>query len=571
VLAYANSEEHPNLQYYIYKSIILNNLYGVDIMHEAVEIAKLRLFLKMVGAVDIDLRKPNFGLEPLPDIDFNIRTGNTLIGFATKNELISAIKKHDDLFAEEKLKKYEEECGIVATAYSRFQDSQFVTDKNTDLQRKTKLDLQRRLNTLNDKLNEYLASTYGIRKYEDLGGNTRLFSSDDTLKQHTKEYEQWLKSYQPFHWFADFYEIIHENGGFDVVIGNPPYVEYSNIKNVYKIKDYFTESCGNLYAYIIERSITILKNKCYNGMIVPISAYCTDRMNYLQILELNNSLSIYVSNFAERPSKLFEGAERNLSIALLQKYENNKKTSLYTTYYYKWKAENRKLLFSNIKYFKSSEAIIEGIFPKISTEIELNIIQRLRKIKNIVSYYDQRIKSENILFYRNSGGRYWKIITNFQPIFYLDEKKGISSRESYIYFNDNKFRDVVISYLNSSLYYWYYIMHSDARTNNPSDLKKFPIEQDLFKKNTRDIFVSLCKNLMYDLKKNSIIQSAKYKTGDVKFQQFFPARSKGLINEIDKKLAEYYKFTEEELDFIINYDIKYRMGKELFNNENEKE
>lgn len=69
-----------NIQYFIYKSIILRNLYGVDIMVEATEIAKLRLFLKMVAVVEVDKRDPNLGLDPLPDIDFNIRCGNTLVG-----------------------------------------------------------------------------------------------------------------------------------------------------------------------------------------------------------------------------------------------------------------------------------------------------------------------------------------------------------------------------------------------------------------------------------------------------------------------------------------------------------
>jgi len=117
VLADANSEEHPNLQYYIYKSIILNNLYGVDIMHEAVEIAKLRLFLKMVGAVDINFRKPNFGLEPLPDIDFNIKAGNTLVGCATEKELLSIIEKREGLFAKDKLSEFKDEFHNIARAF----------------------------------------------------------------------------------------------------------------------------------------------------------------------------------------------------------------------------------------------------------------------------------------------------------------------------------------------------------------------------------------------------------------------------------------------------------------------
>jgi len=82
ILKQVNAPEHPNLKYFIYKSIILNNLYGVDIMNEAVEIAKLRLFLKQVATVEADYRKPNLGLEPLPDVDFNIRAGTTLVGYA---------------------------------------------------------------------------------------------------------------------------------------------------------------------------------------------------------------------------------------------------------------------------------------------------------------------------------------------------------------------------------------------------------------------------------------------------------------------------------------------------------
>src|SRR5207247_10831219 len=68
-------KDHPSLNYYIKKKVITNNLYGVDIMEEATEIAKLRLFLALVAAAqNVDQ------LEPLPNIDFNILTGNSLIG-----------------------------------------------------------------------------------------------------------------------------------------------------------------------------------------------------------------------------------------------------------------------------------------------------------------------------------------------------------------------------------------------------------------------------------------------------------------------------------------------------------
>ena len=69
---------------------------------------------------------------------------------------------------------------------------------------------------------------------------------------------------------------------------------------------------------------------------------------------------------------------------------------------------------------------------------------------------------------------------------------------------------------------------------------------------------------MRDLKKNKYRKETFYKaTGRVVYDEYYPKLSKPIIDEIDELLAKHYGFTEEELDFIINYDIKYRMGDEL--------
>ena len=73
----------------------------------------------------------------------------------------------------------------------------------------------------------------------------------------------------------------------------------------------------------------------------------------------------------------------------------------------------------------------------------------------------------------------------------------------------------------------------------------------------------LSKELSDDLQRNSKYLEYNYSSGWRKFQAFYPRISKPIIDEIDKVLAKHYGFTEEELDFIINYDIKYRMGDEL--------
>src|SRR4051794_35325074 len=109
-----------------------NNLYGVDIMEEAVEICKLRLFLKLVAQVD----RVNH-LEPLPDIDFNIRPGNTLVGFVSVDEIRRAAewtpsgeKRMVYGETEKAIRRIEEEAEIVERAFHRFHDMQ--TDYGMD-------------------------------------------------------------------------------------------------------------------------------------------------------------------------------------------------------------------------------------------------------------------------------------------------------------------------------------------------------------------------------------------------------------------------------------------------------
>ncbi len=76
-----------------------------------------------------------------------------------------------------------------------------------------KQELRKRLAALNEELNRYLAGEYGISQ-----------EIIPNKKKYQDAYAQWLKSHQPFHWFVEFYGIIQDRGGFDVIIGNPPYV-----------------------------------------------------------------------------------------------------------------------------------------------------------------------------------------------------------------------------------------------------------------------------------------------------------------------------------------------------------
>jgi hypothetical protein len=221
--------QHPNRRYFILKSIVVNNLCGVDIMEEAVEICKLRLFLKLVAQVE---RAED--IEPLPDIDFNIRAGNTLVGYVKREDVKRALTFAGEqgklMFAEEAdaLQRFEERAADVERLFGLFRQQQ--TELGGQVTAEDKAELRRRLDALDDELNRALALEYGIEP------------------KWAERYQPWLKSHRPFHWFVEFYGIMRR-GGFSVTIGNPPYVEYGKVKTDYSVRGYETVDCGNLYAF----------------------------------------------------------------------------------------------------------------------------------------------------------------------------------------------------------------------------------------------------------------------------------------------------------------------------------
>lgn len=239
------SKQHPKQDYFILKSIIVNNLYGVDIMEEAVEICKLRLFLKLVAQVESQDR-----IEPLPDIDFNIRAGNTLVGYARYADVEKAIRSKLDF--DDSMVRIDDKARILDSEVLMFREQQ--TRLHGTVTVRDKCDLRYKFAELERELDDVLASESGVRP-----GTAN----------------QWRQTNKPFHWFCDFHSIMTD-GGFDVVIGNPPYVEYNGTSFQYEVKAFETQSCGDLYAYVMERSLKLMNDAGYLGLIVPVSLVSTD-------------------------------------------------------------------------------------------------------------------------------------------------------------------------------------------------------------------------------------------------------------------------------------------------------
>ena len=113
----------------------------------------------------------------------------------------------------------------------------------------------------------------------------------------------------------------------------------------------------------------------------------------------------------------------------------------------------------------------------------------------------------------------------------------------------------------SNLFFIWWITNSDCYHLNNPEIQSFgfkPIEKEV---NTHLILNEI---LTKDMQSKACRRIYHYQaTGRVEYDEFYMKLSKSIIDEIDKELAKHYGFTDEELDFIINYDIKYRMGDEL--------
>ena len=498
-------------------------------MDEAIEICKLRLFLKMVAQIKKVRR-----IEPLPDIDFNIQAGNTLVGYATYDEVEKAVTgKLDFDNAMERIKEKAEDVDYLFEQFRKQQTELGGTVTPTDKQV-----LQGKLQVLEDELNGYLGGQYNI----------------DPNKESA--YQDWLTSHKPFHWFIAFYGILEE-GGFDVIIGNPPYKEYREVKKQYTVKGYKTEECGNLYPMSIERSFDLSKGSV--GMIVQLPLVCTDRMISAQSLFKTQNRKNWFANFDDRPGKLFDDLQHiRATIFLSKKAVNLNTATLYATQYKRWFTETRSTLFQGIFYANITNICLKGIFPKIAGYVEKSIVNKLRNTKKAFLSF----KTGKFACRFHNSPQYWIRATDFVPYFWNErDGKKQSQQIKDLRFSKKEHAFAFCCLLNSSLFYWWFIISSDCRHLNMREIVNFSFIPENLNQMQLIQLSKITEELMEDYRKHANRKETNYKTtGKVVYDEFFPRHSKSIIDKIDHVLAKHYDFTDEELDFIINYDIKYRMG-----------
>lgn len=516
--------KHPNHRYFVLKSIIVNNLFGVDIMEEAVEICKLRLFLKLVAQVERGEQ-----IEPLPDIDFNIRSGNTLVGFTSLDSIREAVNVSVGgqgrlVFGEvaEILTRIEEKAVDVDNLFGMFREQQ--TEFGGEVTSADKQELRKLLKGLEDELNVHLAGEYAIDSKKKGGIQT------------------WLSSHKPFHWFIEFYRTIH-SGGFDVIIGNPPYVELSDLKGQYSVKGLSLVATGNLYSICVERFAQLLGERGRCGVIIPISSVSTPRMLPLMTLLTSAFSPLHLSNFAVRPGKLFVGVDMNLTIVVGKKSVGRSSGDYWSTKYNRWEEDYRSFLFSTLSYAPTSLCAALSSIPKLGSLEEAELLKKLATFPPLLRYRSTA-QDADVVYY-HSGGRYFRKC--------LREKLSNEYKELPVI---SGMGSAVISLLSSSLYYWFWIAISDCYHVTRRDVDGLPTPESLAQDHG---LKELADSLILDLKENARTRVRNRADGSQQSEvNFQVGKSKRLIDDIDRILATHYGLTPEELEATINYDIKYR-------------
>lgn len=576
-------------RYKLKREIISQNLFGVDINENAVEIARLRLWLSLIEDVE-DSRH----IETLPNIDFNIIAGNSLVGWLDEGLLTHPLI---NLLEDSYIKK------------SLFDLNESYPDKISEIKEKFKKMKLRDTISAYEKLVDMYSLECGehavrirdtlqyIRKklYEIISNSYLNFLHEKSIraKNVLEEISKGLQDRDLFHWRIDFGYVL-DDGGFDVVVGNPPYIEDRNyneidlkiikcVKTSRKKKRktleepllYHSMNCGNTHAYFAERSIRLLKENGRFGFIVPIALVSTDRMASIrEFIHRHSSEAKYLS-FDDRPGKIFSGLEHcRATIVITEKGAGTKQ--VFTSKYHRWFSENRSRLFERLQTVNWRFRDPKNIVPKIGSKIEKRILDKIgRKSKG--KTIENFETDEGIGVWYHNAPQYWihahtqatlprveyykscktNDLTGQKMPYGLIESKVSSHYKSLIFEKEDSI--IVNGLLNSSLFYWWFVVWSDGRDLLAGHIKSFPIDLTTLQDDHKKALGDLVTELMKKYNESSNIKINQRSEGYfVKIKEIIPSKSKGLIDQIDDILAEYYGFTNVEKRFIKEFDIKFR-------------
>ncbi|HEF1096753.1 TPA: Eco57I restriction-modification methylase domain-containing protein [Campylobacter coli] len=492
--------------FYTKKDIIENNLFGVDINPNSCEITKLRLW--------IELLKHSFyqsfedeayhDLKTLPNIDINIKCGNSLVSYFETGKSLSHYPNIKERINKYKriVKDYKEgfytDKNLIAKEIKNLQES----FKNFCLKDKFNKEIKQLTNGANEyskKYGDFLADEHHDEKFKSFfSKNMFEFSFDEkvAIKEFAnlkKEYDNIfnLESNHPFEWRFEFPEILDDDGnfqGFDLIIGNPPYIKEAENKELFtntkKLRTY--QGKMDIWYHFVGRGFDILKNNGYLAFIATNNWVTNSGAKKLRNIVLEESQILSLVDFSS--FMVFDSASIQTMIMSFQKTKPPKnyefhfaKITTQTPIYEdalsllkNEKTQNNEILSINLTPKKFIDKTLN--FTKSDYEELFNKIQKYGKF-----YLEEREVAQGIVYpQENINKKSLEILGNN---FYLGQGIQKLTNEEVENLNLLKNEKILLKPIFESdniqkyfvkRYNYFWVIYTNSSFKNPNSMDDYP-------------------------------------------------------------------------------------------------
>jgi len=319
---------------------------------------------------------------------------------------------------------------------------------------------------------------------------------------------------------------------YDIVIGNPPYVE-DRISAIAP-----NDKFGNIYANVLKNSIDSLKSNGVIGFIVPISYAATARMSEIRKYIETHTAEQFVLNYADRPSCLFTKVHQKLSIVIARK--GNGKHTVHTSGYKHWYKEERETVFADIQIIENPYTS-HGYYPKLATPLEVSVFSKIHTETTIDGLLNSMCGNDTL--YLNMRGCFWIKSFSFKQESSEFKPFGCDTATKWIY----------LALLNSSLFYFHWIAVSDCWHITAKELGTFRLPE------IDETFCKLLSELAHELENKLEKTKVAVHTKQTAYE-YKHKLCKDIIDQIDDVLAKIYALTNDECEYIKGYCAKYRQS-----------
>jgi len=502
----AEIERHPTAEYFLLKHASLSNLYGVDIMKEAVEVARLRLFLKLISAVEEKGK-----LEPLPDLEFNIKPGNILVGALRPDEIKQT---SEDLFGGLEADRVEDSARRISSAFTAFREAQEHDDDEATRALRSQLQ---------DLLEEVRADV-----------NQQYYSA----QKRELSFRNWVDSHHPFHWFIEFPEVF-DRGGFDVVIGNPPYIAKNKVKD-YSYGGFRTTGLPDIYAPCTERAAQITNGDGRFSLIIPISATFSD--DYLELRKVLRERfgTLWVSNFSRNPAALFNAGIGVRSTIVVGSADAAHRRVLVTKTH-RWYDAYRPALFETLRYVALPPAVeTRHGWVRLPSKDFGTLLQRVTEAKMSMASLDRPRTGSHTVGFKQTA-LYWLAVFLIDPPAYeLDGRPTVQTKIGRLSFESERMALLALAIFASKFaFVWWYATGDDFDVTS-GGLKSTPVDPTKFSESAQASLVASAKDLLADFPNHVLFTPyAKKWMGT-----YVLSEMRDITDRIDEVIAEQLGLTE---------------------------